>query len=266
MKKRISVSLLSVLLALAFICVPYAASAATLALIDTSAAYEGGYTTVSWTVVGDEVPKYVVFAVPTDNGSAEQQVVRVAETGEHSARIIDLIPGKSYKIIISDENLQILGSQIITLPEPATFEDGKLKNTSVKIVMEPRKMRSGGNKGKDTKKLKALKAAEIIAGLQDGSTDYGIRYTMKMPKLAKARTFFVTVAFESPDGFLFTEAAQEITYDRVKNGTQNLWFYLLGEKFFKYLYQTTGNIPAGDYKVYLFWDGMWVNTSTLKVK
>ena len=57
-----------------------------------------------------------------------------------------------------------------------------------------------------------------------------------------------------------------MTYDRVNGGTQTLWFYLTGERFFKYLYRNTGTIPAGDYRVDLFWDGMWVNTSTFKVK
>ena len=265
MKKHICVLLLTVLLVLTFLCVPYAASALTLVTVDSSVSYDGGYTTVSWSVLGEEASKYLVYAQPADNGSVEQQIVRAAETTAHSARLIDLIPGKSYKIIIADENRKILGSQVITMPEPVTFEDGKLKNTSVKISIEPKKMRSGGNKKKDTKKIKAFKAAEIIAGVQDGSTDYGIRYTMKMPKLAKARTFFLTLSFESPDGFLFTEVADEVTYDRVKNGTQTIWFYMTGERFFKYLYTNTGDIPAGEYKVYLFWDGMWVNTSTFKV-
>ncbi len=264
MKKRIPVFLLSVLLALVCLCAPHSASAVTSVSLADSISYEGGYTTISWDVQGDDIP-YVVYILPI-NGSAEQQTLRVAETTEHSARAVELIPGKTYKVIVTDADRYILDSKIYIMPEPVTFEDGKLKNTSVKISMEPRKMPAGGDKKKDTKKLKALKASEIIAGIEDGSTDYGIRYTMKMPKLAKARTFFVTIAFESPDGFMLTEVASEMTYDRVNGGTETLWFYLTGERFFKYLYRNTGTVPAGDYRVDLFWDGMWVNTSTFKVK
>lgn len=265
MKKHLSVLLAVSLLAVMILCVPHTASADTKVTIDPNVSYDGGYTTVSWTVQGDEVPTYVVYTKLIDNGSAEQLRFRENGTTAHNARINNLLPGRKYEIIVADENQKILGSEMITIPDPVTFEDGKLKNTSVKISIEPRKMRSGGDKKKDTKKIKTLKAAEIMAGLQDGSTDYGVRYTMKMPKLAKARTFFLTLAFESPDGFLFVEVASEITYDRVNNGRENIWFYMTGERFFKYLYQSTENIPTGDYKVYLYWDGMWVNTSTFKV-
>ena len=265
MKKRISVFLLSVLLALACLCVPIAASAATNLVLGENISYEGGYTTISWDVAGDELSTYVVYIEPV-NGTAKQMTLKVGETGGHSVRAVEMIPGKTYKVIVADENRKILDSKIYVMPEPVTFEDGKLKNTSVKISVEPRKMRTGGDKKKDTKKLKALKADEIVAGTQDGSTDYGIRYTMKMPKLAKARTFFVTLAFESPDGFMMTEIAQEVTYDRVKDGTEKIWFYLTGERFFKYLHRNMETVAAGDYRVDLFWDGMWVNTATFRVK
>lgn len=265
MKKRISVSLLSVLLALVCLCTPLSASAATNLRLSDNVSYEGGYTTISWDVTGDELSTYVVYAEAM-NGDAKQMTLQVGRTGGHSVRAVEMIPGKTYKVIVADENRIILDSKIYVMPEPVTFEDGKLKNTSAKISVEPRKMRTGGEKRKDTKKLKALKADEINAGTQDGSTDFGIRYTMKMPKLAKARTFFVTLAFESPDGFMMTEIAQEVTYDRVKDGTETIWFYLTGERFFKYLYRNMGSVAPGDYRVDLFWDGMWVNTATFKVK
>ena len=65
--------------------------------------------------------------------------------------------------------------------------------------------------------------------------------------------------------FFLTEVSQDETYDRVNNGYQTMWYYMIGSNFFSQLYSTTGTIPQGEYKVHLFWDGMWVNTSTFRV-
>ena len=89
---------------------------------------------------------------------------------------------------------------------------------------------------------------------------------MRMPTLAKPRTFFVTVAFESPDGFIWVDKAEEITFDQVTGGYQTIWWNIAGPNFFEKLYETTGNIPEGKYTTYLYWDGMWVNTSTFNVQ
>ena len=118
---------------------------------------------------------------------------------------------------------------------------------------------------KSTKKVKNLKVKDIEDGLSDDSMAYGLKYTMKMPQLKKAREFFVTIAFESPEGFLSTVIADDLTFDRVNHGYQTIWFYMIGDAFFSNLYKTTGKIEKGKYKIHLFWDGMWVNTSTFKV-
>lgn len=249
---------------LALFCVWRAVPEAKAVGLADSVTCEGGYTTVSWTKEGTTAQTYTVVIQPV-NGSAAQQMVKAAETDGYSARIAEILPGKTYNVLLMNEARLTLSSRTYTVPGAPVFEDGKLKNNSVKIRLEPRKMRGGGENKKDTKKIKTLKAAEIIAGARDESMDYGVRYTMKMPKLAKPRTFFVTVAFESPDGFLFTEVAADVTFDQVKGGKETIWFYMIGERFFKYLYKNTGNVPAGEYKTYLFWDGKWANTSTFKV-
>ena len=121
------------------------------------------------------------------------------------------------------------------------------------------------NAAADPSRVKSLKAKDIKKALKNGNSNYGVKYTMKMPQLAKARSFFVTLAFESPDGFLWTVLADDIEFKRVNGGYQVLWFPIVGQRFFSELYDTTKDIPTGKYKIYLYWDGMLVDKSTFNV-
>ena len=59
---------------------------------------------------------------------------------------------------------------------------------------------------------------------------------------------------------------EDVTFDRVNNGYQTIWWNLAGVDFFYNLYNITGDIPSGTYRTHLYWDGMWVNDSTFKVQ
>ncbi len=266
MKKNAKILLLTALAALVLGLCCVSASAETSATLSPSIRYDTGVTTISWDVSGTDASTYRVFLQVINNGPAEQSLWNLGETSTHSMRTTECIPGKSYRVTLTDGSYSILDSRDYTLSEAPIFEDGKLKNTSVKISIEPRRMKSGGNAQKDAKKVNSLKASEIMAALSDGSAYYGIRYQMRMPQLAKGRSFFVTLAFESPDGYLYVEQATDVSFDRVSNGYQTLWWNIAGASFFDRLNHTAGEIPAGTYTVYLFWDGMWVNTSTFRVQ
>lgn len=228
--------------------------------------YDGGTATISWDVSGGDSSSYIVLLEVINNGYAKQTRWNLGETKNHSLRTTECIPGKSYRVTLLDNVYSILDTKEYTLSDAAVFQDGKLKNTSVKVSIEPRKMKAGGNASKDAKKVKALKAAEIKAAIENESEYYGIKFQMKMPQLAKPRSFFVTLAFESPDGYLYVEQATDVSFERVNNGYQTLWWNLAGVNFFRYLHKETGDIPTGTYTTYLYWDGMWVNTSTFKVQ
>ena len=265
MKRCISVSLLLVLLTL-LVCVPAAAPAETVVTLKDKVSFDDGYTKISWDVSGEEASNYIVIVQPTDNGDVEQQMVKAGETTKHSLKSVDMIPGKSYKVTIMDNLFRTLAEKVYKMPEPVDFEGGKLKPNSVKVSMEPVSLKKGKQRNKSTKKVKELKRSDIEDGLKDDSIYYGVKYTMKMPQLKKEREFFVQIAFESPDGFLYTVIADDLTFERVNHGYQTIWFYMIGDSFFSSLYKTTGQIEKGKYQVHLFWDGMWVNTSTFKVK
>lgn len=263
-RRGISVLIVLCLLAVSVICLPAAASGETKVTLNKKVKYNAGKATISWKVEGEE-ENYIVSIQAVDNGTSPQGRFRLNDVKKNSVETLDMIPGKKYEVIIRGQFFNILDTRTYTVPEAEEFVDGKLKASSVKISMDPVKMKAGGNPKKDTKKIKVLKAVEIIEGYKSGKTDYGLKYTMKMPQLAKTRKYFVTIAFESPDGFLYVDRAGEVTFDRVNNGYQTVWLYITGNNFFYYLYKCIEDIPKGTYKVHLFWNGMKVQTQKFKV-
>ena len=226
-----------------------------------SLTYNKGITTVSWTYEGTEKAKYVVGQV-IDNGSAEQSIWIADDVSSTRATTGECIPGKRYHIEILDSMYSVLAEKDYDMPAPVKFEDGKLKDVSVKVKME---LRSAPYGTWDYKKVNKFSAAKIQEDLKAETTWYGVKYQMQMPQLAKPRTFFVTLAFESPDGFLYVENCDDVTFDRVDGGYQTIWWNLIGGNFFRALYRMNEKIPSGKYKAILFWDGMLVNESSFTV-
>ena len=223
--------------------------------------YDAGRTTISWDVTGDDPGTFQVTVQAVDNGSAIQAIRDAGTTRSHSITTTECIPGKSYQFTLKDGKGSELDRQVFKMGDAAVFQNGKLKNTSVKISMEMRQTADG----KKFKKIKSLNGQDIYNGFLSKGPYYGIKYTMKMPQLAKQRSFFVTLAFEAPNGYLYVEQATDVTFDRVNKGYQTLWWNLAGYEFFRDMLLNTFEIPAGEYKIYLFWDGMWMNTSSFRV-
>lgn len=258
MKRRTFFLILALAAALVLCCAVSGAMAD--AKLRDSLSYSTGVTTISWDVSGSDPGSFKVYVEVVNNGAAKQMRINAGTTSAHTITTMECIPDKEYEVILADGNDNILDRRTYRMPAATTFMDGKLKNTSVKISLETRRMELG----KDPKKVKALKAQEIIDGLSN-SVYYGVKYQMRMPTLAKTRDFFVTLAFEAPNGFLYVDKAGPVTFDRVSGGYQTVWWKLAGAEFFLRLYLTNLEIPAGQYTTYLYWDGMWVNTSHFKV-
>ncbi len=259
--RNLTVCLLGMIL-LAMTMIPAAALGATKIKLGSSIDYDAGVSTIKWTISGD-APSYVyVLYQMIGNGSAEQGTYSLGLTTRKSVQTEMLLPGYSYTIFVVDSRGQILAKKDYKLPKASTFRDGKLKNTSVKISTEFRHQEKNGK----YKKLKSLSAKDIMNELKKGETAYGLKYTMKMPTLSKARTFLITLAFEAPNGFVVVDRMTNYTFERVNRGYETVWFELAGNRFFKQLYDENGTIPKGKYKAMLFWDGQWVNTTEFSVK
>lgn len=265
MKRRIIITcLLLCLLALACLCV--SASADSSVTLADSVFYDEGYTIVTWSVDGAAPSKmYLVYEQIADDGGTHP-MLSYGEVSGTRCSTVDLLPGKRYRVTLLDEAFSELSSKEYRIPEPALFEDGKLKHSSIKVTITPRRMKAGGNTSKDAKKVKSFNAQEMIDGINGGVYAYGLKFQMKMPQLKKQRTFFVTVYIEDPDGFAMAAAAQDIEFARVNHGYQTIWFELLGQRYFEAELKKKETIPAGQYKVHLFWDGMMVGVYTFNVR
>ena len=261
-KKRLFTAVLAALLLLSAL---PAASAAGDAVLSDSVVYDCGMTRISWSVSGSGADTYNVYAQITGSGNVRQALVNLGSTSGTSLETSSLAPGKEYEITLADGNFRILDTRTYRLAEAPVFQDGKLKNTSVKISTEARKMKAGGNPKKDIKKIGSFKAKDIEAAAENDSEYYGLKFTMRMPQLVKHRAFFVTVAFESPDGFYLVDWAKSVEFERVNRGYETIWLPLAGYNFFRNLYRITGSVPKGRYQIHLFWDGMWVNTVPFSV-
>ncbi len=224
--------------------------------------YSGGKATVSWTVSGDAPSYYMVFAMVNNGSGCQQAMVDLGMAFDTSITTGSMVPGFTYDVYVTDKDYNILGTGTCSVPDVPAFEDGRLKDTSIKISTENRRYTIANQK---IEKVKKLSAKEISGGMDNLSALYGVRYQMKMPQLAKPRSFFVTQVFEAPNGFLYVEHAEDVTFERVNNGYQTLWWNISGPDFFGNLYDKNGMIPVGTYKIHLFWDGMRVNTTSFEV-
>ena len=164
--------------------------------LDDSPSFDSGVTTISWTRTGEE-EDVKVYIRAIDNGTSEQSLWLIGTTSSTSAVTNKMLPGKRYHVTIADTENYILAETDYELPAPAAFTDGSLKNTSVKVKIEKR---SAPYNTRDYETEKTLSAAKMKSDMEAQTAWYGIKYLMQMPRLAKPRSFFVTLAFDSGGG------------------------------------------------------------------
>ena len=257
MKKFLSViSLLLILL------LPFSAFAGTSVTLNTDVSTSSGQTTIRWAPGDMPSGGYKVYVSAVNPYASEEMVQLAGSTTGNSLTTGLMVPNTTYKVYVTDTGNRILGTATYTMGSVPTFQDGKLKDTSVKVSTELRRLEKSTQKHK---KIKAFKSSEMESVLSQGTAYFCMKYLMRMPQLAKPRTFFVQLVFESPNGYTYTDKATDITFDRVSNGYQTIWWEYAGADFFSNLYSQTGSIPTGRYTMTLYWDGCYVNTSTFNV-
>ena len=259
MKKLLTLTALLLVLLL-----PLSAMAGTAVVLDSTVSTVNGETTIRWTPGGSPQGEYKVYiSAVNPNGSGE--LIQLAGTTSDTFLATGLLaPGRTYNVYVTDSENHILGRTAYTMKDVPVFEDGKLKNTSVKISTELRRLDDSTGKHK---KLNSFKASDMEKTLaQDGKIYFCMKYLMRMPQLIKPRDFYVQLVFESPNGYAFTDKAESVSFNRVANGYETVWWDYAGANFFTNLYSQTGSIPSGKYTLTLYWDGCYVNTTTLNIK
>ncbi len=258
MRKTTAVLLSLVLLLAAFL--PAAAGADTAVKLADDVRSRDGKVTISWHVTGTGVSSFKVYA-KFSSGDSKQTRYLIGMTSSNSITTGRLMPGKRYEITVTDVLGNQLGSKSYKMPKEGKFKDSKLKSSSVKVTITPMKQ-SGSSKPKKA----TLKAKTIKKAVKKNGDAYSVKYHIKMPRLTKDRSFFVSIFIQAPNDFMKCALAQDVDFDKVSNGYQTLWLDMLDTDFFPDLYEATKEIPSGKYKITMYWDGMLVNSSTFKVK
>ena len=231
-------------------------------VLDNNISFSAGLTTIRWSGDIPEGGFNVLVAAVNPYESATLFQAAGNEIKGHSVTTGYMAPGKTYEVYVTDSSYHILGVETYTVPDVPVFEDGKLKSTSVKISTELRR----GDADLNYKKIKSFKASEMTSALSAGKDYFYMKYQMRMPQLIRPRTFFVQLVFETPNGYTYVDKAKDITFDKVSNGYQTVWWDAAGFSFFDDLLYFTDSIPSGRYTMTLYWDGCFVNTSTFTVE
>ena len=237
------------------------------ALANTSVTLDSNYTpagngqvTISWTASEKPAGGYNVIVGALSPDGSDPVLQSAGSTSGTSITTGLLAPGNKYRVYVVDSSFNILGLGEYSIPDVPPFEDGLLKDTSIKVSFEQRTTNLS-----TYRKVNSFRASDMLAGIQSGSQYPCLKYQMQMPQLAYERAFFVQLVFVTPDGAAFTDRAQDVTFQRVNNGYQTLWWENAGIDFFDKLNSQRGDIPSGEYTVHLYWDGYWVKTSTFTV-
>ena len=231
--------------------------------IDTNVRVVNGRVTVSWTDTGNCGPYSVIYEYYDGSDTPQCRFwagdnEASSTTNETSFVFESLIAGHQYYIYVIGQN-NIRDIRLITVPETAGFEDGKLNASQVRVVTDYKCYRI---KNKSMESLKGLNSADIKQHMEDRA--YGFRYQFTLPQLAYARDYFVQLAMYAPNGY-----EQIVHYSQYEFSTGKGFTYylqLVGDGFFANLYNTCGDIPSGTYRIELYFNGMLAHTKEFTVK
>lgn len=229
-----------------------------------------GRYTITWEDSANAGPYQLTYQYVDESSNAVQcnfwagPSEKDSTTTSKSYTYLYLIPGKTYKFTVEDSK-GVKTSRVITLPTPSSFVDGKLKSSSIKVSWKYRYMESG-MAYEDARSLSKFSAAEMMTNMTNSGYRYGLYYRIDLPQLAKSRNFYTTIAFYTPNGFASAEVSGDTSYSSFNNasGSYCAW-HCAGTGFFDLLYEKNGTIPTGTYTVELFWDGMFVKSTTFTV-
>ena len=238
--------------------------------ISSNVTTDTGRYTITWEDSANAGPYQLTYQYVDESAPAVQcnfwagPSEKDSTTTSKSYTYLYLIPGKTYKFTVEDSK-GVKTSRVITLPTPSSFVDGKLKSSSIKVSWKYRYMESG-MAYEDARSLSKFSAAEMMTNMTNSGYRYGLYYRIDLPQLAKSRNFYTTIAFYAPNGFASAEVSGDTSYSSFNNasGSYCAW-HCAGTGFFDLLYEKNGTIPTGTYTVELYWDGMFVKSTTFTV-
>lgn len=171
--------------------------------------------------------------------------------------VYDMAPGQSYWVLTEN-----YGTGFTT---PVAYDVGRAPNFNE--WSNPPKMSNFGLKMRDTAGQITDIEYFLASDLEnlDSYNSYGLMYRVTWPDQRKARTFLWQFVLELPDGYRYVYY-QEIT-DLPQGG--GWWWnvnYAPVEEMFHLIYQMRGEVPVGQYRFALYWNGQHACSSDFWVR
>ena len=211
-----------------------------------------GATTISWEDSANNGPYTVLVQHEYKSGSqtklaAAQQFARTNSKSATNGYV--MAPGEPYTITVRDGS----GASVTYSykPTPRNYPDFSI---SIDIDLKTKTP-------KGTKNQKSLSAADIRKNL--GSYTYGAYVRLGYSQIRYERTTNWTMAFHIPNGDVYVDMYQVDTIPAGHHYTYYPHYPFNG--LFQYLMDSVGSIPAGTYRMTLYFDGQKSGSSTFTV-
>lgn len=215
---------------------------------------EDGYLSVKWTDTGAD--EYNVYWLQS---SSEENLEHMGTFSTTRAEI-SYIPGVNCEIAVIDSKDNFAYEELRPGRAP-DFQDGNWTSGIKKVTLKPRKA-LGAGKYKDY-------AAFPLDEMKDLTDEWGLYISYQCPSLATTRYFHEMMTVTDPYGDITILHDRTEEYGNNSRGEYYNYYYNLYSLswYFDWLSRThDGMIPRGDYTWSLYWDGMYVNSSTFAVK
>lgn len=230
--------------------------------IDVDYSMGRGKVQFTWTD-RDNAGPYTFIYQYVDSGTCPQTNWSVEQIQGTSYTTARLIPGATYNITIFNNNFDSADMQV-TIPAASDYEDGKMRQKSVKLSTALRTLSKSESDVKKAQKASSLSADSMMKTLD--TTYYGFRFQIDFPELSKSRYYNTMIAVYAPNGYVDSiMSSDDVEYKRYNNATSATYWYMLGTNFFEVMNKNVGYIPFGTYRVELYWDGMYVGQTTFKI-
>ena len=211
--------------------------------------YQGdGSSLITWGAPKTDEPLFVLIQHQPDG---MVQIVDMVE-GENTCLTASLIPGETYAVSIHGEKSGDTPDFLYTAPK----EDYTDVRTRLGLEL---KRRTGQSNLKGTK---SFSASDILANME--TTEFGAYVRVTHSQLKQTRTSKWTLALRLPDGDVYGLYYQQNDLLRGKEYATQVFYYDLTDDFY-FINLWKGELPVGDYRMELYFDGKYVDGTVLKM-
>lgn len=215
--------------------------------ITGAAANEDGSVSLFWEDAAENGP-YTVYYELLERAPVPFGWTAAKDVYGSGINLTQLVPGMSYVFTVADA----AGNKA-----EYTYYAPKVENGN----------EIGARIGMTTLKLydcrtKAPWSASEIA--QDNGVGHGLYLRLDYSMLKKTRNYAFALAVEAPNGFADVVLSGHLTLTYGKS-TLPAWGYIPVDDYFSYLERYYGGVPAGEYRVTMYFDGKYVHSDVFNV-